>query len=205
MHKYVRYIKFLILVLVSPGLSQAAEVDLSLEITPAAINDIQAGEIGVFSVTVTNNSFEDAGVNGVTNFPISIDTGIFVIDSEGLAVDFTIDFGVEQNCVFFQTFLDPRPGNLPGVIYSFFTPVIPAHSSITCHGLYLTNFERGFESVEWTVLNVLDTDPDESNNSVTMDFFGQVTAVPTLSIIFILLLVVLLVLGAAIQCRSVSK
>lgn len=169
----------------------AGNIDLSIEIIPSSINNISIGDVGEFSITITNNGPDSAGANSPAAFPISLDSERIFLENNGGFVDYSINSNINQDCDFYLTIIEPIPGGLVSVIYSFYTPIIPAGESITCHGLYHTNFENGIRAVEWSPFSVTDNDTDPSNDIALMTFRGYVPPVPSLSLYGLLFLVMM--------------
>jgi len=175
-------------------------VDLSIEINPSSISNSSVGNTGEFSITITNSGPDDAGTE--SPFSISIDTERIYLDNVYF-VDFTSNPNIQQDCLFFPTIIDPIPGDPPSVLFSFYTPAIPTGQSITCYGLYQTNFENGNRTVEWSSSSVTDNDTNSSNDIAPMTFLGFVASVPSFSS-WGLILLVLSLLGVTFR-RSIKK
>ena len=157
----------------------SGNVDLSIEINPSSFSNSSVDNTGEFSITITNSGPDDAGTE--SPFSISIDTERVYLDN-GYFVEFTSNPNIQQDCLFFPTIIDPVPGDPPSVFFSFYTPAIPVGQSITCYGLFQTNFENGNRVVEWSLSSVTDDDIDLSNDVAVMSFFGFVAPVPSFSL-----------------------
>ncbi len=177
-------------------LSNANDVDLDIQLSPTTVAEFTDGDTGEFIITITNNGTEDAGLLSTSQLPIAIDSDIIFLENNRYFVEFTRNNNIQQDCQFVETAIDPIPGQPPASIFSFFTSVIPAQSTITCYGIYLANFNLGIRSIDWTVNSTLDTDIDDSNNQITMRFFGSLTPVPGLSIFGVISLILLFIFFA---------
>jgi len=182
--KIITAISFLLFL----SVSWSGSIDLSVEVNPSSISIIESVEIGEFSITLTNHGPDAAGSSSPISFPISIDTNIIYFEAGVPNAGFASNPDIIDDCLFFPYVLDPLPGNPVGIIYSFFTPVIPAGESVTCYGLYYTNFDNGIRTVEWSPSSVTDNDTDPSNDISLMTFRGFVAPVPSLTVYGIVLL-----------------
>lgn len=174
--------------MVVPSYASAGLIDLSIEINPSPITDVSTGDIGEFNITITNNGPDDAGADSSLSFPVTVNSERIFLEANGGFIDFDINTNINQDCVFQTIILDPVPGDLVSVIYTFRTPVIPAGSSFTCHGFYYVNFDNETRSMEWRSNSSTDNDTNSSNDAFLMSFRGQVTPVPSLSIYSLILL-----------------
>lgn len=167
-----------------PVISLAGVADLSFDAQFDGIEDgVVFGQQGTFSVTVTNNGPDAAGVGSGTGFPIAIFSGFVELSPvDGTEMDYNIDRSITQNCIFGLIAVDPRPGNPPGFTFFFETPEIAANESVTCYGVYYVNFKAGSRTYEWRASGfVEDTDPDFTNNFKPITFSIKPKQVPALS------------------------
>ncbi|KAA3638176.1 MAG: hypothetical protein DWP95_13240 [Proteobacteria bacterium] len=181
--------QILIYILFCPSIVLAGSIDLNVEVNPLSINNLLAGDVGEFSVTISNAGVDEAGANSSLSHPISIDTEIIYLEADTYSVEFTSNPNISQECLFYPFIIDPTPGNPVGVIYSFYTPSIPPGQSITCHGLYYIYSNNGGRTVKWSSLSVTDNDTDPSNDVALMTFRGYIPPVPSLTIYGLILLV----------------
>lgn len=170
-----------ILFFITP-VSWSGDIDLSITITPSTFNTVHEDDTGEFVITITNNGPDTAGLNSPLNLPISIDTEIINLD-ESYFVVFSANPDVTQDCGFYTTLLEPLPGNPAGIIYSFFTPNISAGQSINCYGTFRIRTDIDARKIEWSPFSYGDTDTDPINDIAVMNFGGQTTPVPSLSLL----------------------
>src|SRR5690554_736373 len=183
------------------GNVSAGSIDLSIEINPSSINNLSAGDVGEFSVTITNSGIDEAGAGSSLSYPISIDTEIIYLEAGSYSVEFSSNPNIIQDCVFYPFIIDPTPGNPVGVIYSFYTASIPPGQSVTCHGLYYIYSEAGSRTVEWSPLSVTDNDTNSSNDIALMTFRGYIPPIPSLSL-YGLFFLVLMVIGFSFKFNT---
>jgi len=159
-----------------------ADLEITLEHQP--LDNLNFGDIGQFSVTLTNHGPDEAGANSPVEKPISANVILEVEENIGIPVDFAQNRGEPQVCDFILSVLEPRPPNPVAFAYQFYYPPIPAGESISCYGLFLVLFNSGSRDIEWAVTSVLDTDPNDANNAQTMNFGIQPIAVPLIQVCF---------------------
>jgi len=160
--------------------SFAGVADLELSIDHPPLDDLAFGQIIPFSITLTNNGPDTAGGKATTTRPISVDLAI----EQNTPVLITENTTIEQSCFFLTGFGEPRPPNPLIIFYSFNFLPIPTGDSITCYGLMQVFLPSGNLSVEWFNFPfLLDTDPDNSNNNVTLQLGVRPPMVPTLSLL----------------------
>lgn len=176
-----RHIVFFMLLMteISSAISGTADLELTMEFDiPKFVN---FGDTGEFSITITNNGPDDAGLDSPFLFPIIANTSAIETSSELMpAVSFS-QILVEQECFFIASIAEPLPGQYPTFNYEFDYPIIPVNTSFTCFGQYHIGFSEGVETINWSIFNFLDTDPNPNNNSVDMVFGIQPPIVPSLS------------------------
>lgn len=165
--------------------------DLALEISPDRFADLVNNDTGFFELVLTNNGPDDAGVGSPVSFPISINSEI-LFDNGTFNIGFSKNNDMPQKCIFIPTVIDPRPGDPPGIVYSFFIEAIPAGESVSCFASFQIFDDLFASSIEWRVVNPSDDDPEDSNNRENMNFFGTVVSVPTISFLNIVLLMFLM-------------
>ncbi len=188
-----------ILFFITP-ISWSGDIDLSITITPSIFNTIHEDDTGEFNITITNNGPDTAGLNSPLSLPVSIDTEIINLD-ESYFVAFSINPDIAQDCSFYTTILEPLPGNPAGIIYSFFTPKISAGQSITCYGLFRIRTDINARKIEWSSFSYGDTDTEPTNDIALMNFRGQATPVPSLSI-YSLILMALMMMAFAYRFKT---
>ncbi|MCF6299731.1 MAG: DUF11 domain-containing protein [Proteobacteria bacterium] len=174
----------------------AGSADLELVIESDLSEGVGFGQIGSFSITVTNHGPDDAGSNSSRPYPIVIfNSPLYPSENNGQLELFFGQENANQTCFFLLAVIEPLPGGqFPGYIFSFNFPVIPANTSITCHGQYLVNFEQGEREVGWRALNVTDTDPNPDNDRATMVFKINPPVIPSTSSWSVLVLIGLIFL-----------
>ncbi len=135
---------------------------------------------GTFRIVVTNNGPEAAGTNSTLSTPITVFSGFVELAADGTEMNYGLDPNVTQECGFGLIAVDPRPGDPPGFVFVFRSPVIQPNSSITCHGIYSINFPLGTRTYQWNVNgHIDDTDPNSSNNIFPVTFGVAPVPVPT--------------------------
>ncbi|MCF6319920.1 MAG: hypothetical protein L3J83_11730, partial [Proteobacteria bacterium] len=163
-------------------------IDLEITLEHQPLDNLNFGDIGQFSVTLTNHGPDEAGANSPVEKPIPASVILEVVENIGIPVDFAQDNSQPQECDFLLSFVEPRPPNPLVLVYEFYYPPIPAGESISCYGLFLVLFNSGSRDIEWFTTYGLfgpsgsgDIDPNPDNNFQTMNFGIQPIAVPTLS------------------------
>ena len=194
----------IILMLLIIPTASAGVSDLTIEINPQSFNNLSAGDVGEFEVIITNNGPDEAGLDSPVGFPISINTGILFGDGTS-NVGFSRNLDISQDCIFLLTVTEPRPPDPIGVVYSFYHDRIPANSSISCFARFQVFSDNVADTVEWRVINPSDTDPDETNNRVNMNFFGSPVSVPTLSLAGLLILIGLMLVAIKVNQLVASE
>ncbi len=167
----------------------AGVADLALSIEHEPLDDLALGQVIPFSITITNNGPEEAGTNSTIALPLSVD----LVLEQNTPLLITNNPNIEHPCFFISGFGKPIPPNPLLFIYTFFSPPIAPNESITCHGLMQSFLTSGTLSIEWFNLPAfLDTDPDQSNNSITLTLGVRPPMVPALSFWALGLLILLL-------------
>lgn len=173
--------------------AHAAVSDFEITIDQTQFTDLSLGDVGQFSITLTNHG-PDVGGNGR---PLSALASLEVEHESGVPVDFIQNNSIPQACDFRTSVIDPRPPNPVAFGYQFFYPPMAAGESITCYGFFIINFETGVREIEWKhtfgLLSINNEDIDTNpNNDITTMLFGiEPTAVPTLSVTGLMALLIL--------------
>jgi len=181
------FFSIFITTLASIDIVNSGVAELELFIDPVSFENVNLGDTGEFSVTVMNNGPDAAGADSVFPYPVSVATEILFANSlGGLDAFFSQNTKISQDCVFLQSIQEPRPGDPAGFFYTFYFPVIPPNSSLTCYGRFTVGFSSGARTIDWNVFNPTDTDPNINNNLIGMRFGITPAAVPSSSIWLIL-------------------
>lgn len=175
-------------ILFTPHYSWGGNVDIKVEIDPLLISDVSNGDSGEFSITITNNGPDDIGLGSQLTHPVSIGSDRIYLEETGGFVSFFTSPNKPQDCVLSTYIIDPIPGELVSIIYTFHAPNIAANDSVICYGNYSVNFENGFHSLTWRSLVAPDIDINPSNDSVTMFFQGNIRQVSSFSTFGLILL-----------------
>jgi hypothetical protein len=99
-------------------------------------------------------------------------------------------------------FLDPSPGDRPGLIYDLFLPRLLVGETLSC----VLNVEIAINqslatTVRWSAWSAADADPDTSNNALDVVFGLIAVSVPTMSAIASTVLVLSLMGCALVRTR----
>ncbi len=185
------------------ALADHATADLALQLDIDVSEGVQFGEIGEFTLTVTNLGPDDAGSHNIGRFPTAVFTPPQAVNEHGLLdVYLAGDNSTSQPCGVGLIVIDPIPGN--PVLYGqpIYFPEIQANSTLTCHGLFLIGFDQGERSTNFRLRgDVNDTDPDSSNNEIKVVFGIPPVVVPINSLALLLSLFPLLLLTAFMRIR----
>lgn len=166
----------------------AGNVDLALTTDFVSQNNFYPGEVGEFSLTITNNGPDDAGADSIVPYPVRLSTPNGIpLKSDGMDITFFQNPSIPQDCFLVIAIGEPLPGEDPIIFYSFQHSIIPVNTSVTCYGLFQV-FDS--TSVIWRVRSPTDTELNDSNNSIEMIFGVQPLKVPTLSVWALFILIV---------------
>lgn len=170
--------------------AKAEVADLSLELEFDHINSgVVIEPAGSFRIIVTNNGPEAAGTNSSLTTPIAVFSDFVELAADGSEMNYSLDPGIAQDCQFGSIAVDPRPGDPPGFVFVFRTPVIQPNTSVTCHGIYEINFPAGTRTYQWNVnRHIDDVDPDLGNNTFPVTFGVLPPQVPGTSLHGVLML-----------------
>ena len=170
--------------------AQAGTADLELTMDFDLSDYVEFNQVGTFSITLTNNGPDIAGLGSSLSRPLNIHSNPIIPPD----LFFILDTDISQVCSSGYLILEPVPFlNIPlRYIYTFEFPIIPVGESITCYGKYHVGFVQGRKDVLWEIGNIFDDDPDESNNEVTMVFRGAPAIIPAFSVFGLILLFILL-------------
>lgn len=174
--------------------SMAGVADIEVSVSSQRLDRLQYGDIGQFSITITNFGPDAAGADSSLDKPI-VAFSIIEVESDGAPLHFIQDTSIPQSCDFLLSFGEPVPPNPLAIAYSFYFEPIPVGESITCYGFFLVLFDNGTRTVEWQISSGLfDTDPNKTNNIQAMIFGSQPIAVSTASFLGMVLLSVFVML-----------
>ncbi len=183
-----------------------ADVEVTLVTEPPAVTP--PGSIGTFSFLITNHGPDTVGdplpatsttviVTTHPAMPYSLEYGRPLLFASAPDDDCLIDWGVPT----------PIPGNPPTVIYTARFYGLEPGDTARCELTYLVDPEVEQDlPVTWSYFPTPGIDPDDSNNSFTIQFrLGLPEPIPTLTPAGIAVLVTALVLAfAALRRRRLG-
>lgn len=195
---YHLYFKIVVLLLLSFVICtvNASDVDLELQINIDISEGVEFQQTGKFSITLVNNSSEDAGGGSALSRPNDVLTSIVQQASNGLPdVFFRQNFAIAQDCIFIAVIGEPVPGGTPTWGFDIAFPVIPANSTVTCYGIYEIGFEQGERTITFSALtSIEDNDTNPINNSIALVFGIPPRIIPTTNIYSLTFLIVLILI-----------
>ncbi len=177
----------------------AGTTDLSIEFIADIAEGVEIGEVGSFTLAVTNHGPDPAGVDSIHALPVwASSSPLWLPLPSTVDVFFQIDPDVNQNCALFSLGIDPPPNTPPHYRLSARFPAIQPNETVFCQGLYTVGHLDPSKVIEIKVGTPLeDTDPNEDNNTVVVVFGLPPAVIPVNAWMHLLMLVGLLMAFAA--------
>jgi len=189
-------IKTILILLFIANKLLAGTVDLEITLESDINGEVDFRNLVEFSVTLTNNGSDDAGTNTTFPYPNSVNSSLVNLNQNGFVdVSFIQNFNINQECYFAEIVLDPPPNGEVHYVYEIGFPIVPAHSSITCYGIYHIGFESGERKVKLKARTSLgDVDTNPNNNEIEIVFGIKPQVIPFFTNIGLFLLILLFIL-----------
>ncbi len=187
-------VQLILFLLVIGTQARAGTTDLSIEFIADIADGVEIGEVGSFTLAVTNHGPDPSGFDSVNELPITVvSSPLWIPLPSTIDVYFQIDPDVVQDCVLFSYGVDP-PLNTPPhyLMFADFPPLL-AGQTATCQGIYTVGHVDPAKVVELRVrAQPVDTDPNPDNNTIAVVFGLPPTVVPVNAGYFLMALAVLL-------------
>ncbi|MCF6287877.1 MAG: hypothetical protein L3J53_01395 [Proteobacteria bacterium] len=186
-----------------PHSTVAGNIDLAIHMDIAPVTEVDFADNNKFSITITNNGPDTAGVESTSLYPIRSNSSEIIQHPNG-DQDLRImqDTSIPQSCFFISIFGSPLPGGDATEVFAIAFPQIPANSSITCYGIYQVGFREGSRDFNFGVRSFSDTEDNLSDNIYNFTLSIKPQVIPSLNTSMLILLGLLLLIIATIQHKK---
>lgn len=153
----------------------ATDVDLELT-SDIDFVDVEFGQVGEFSLSVTNHGPNTAGSPASR---VIASTYVLVPAGQPIEIEFTKNDDISQTCNFSHFNGDPMVSGDAYDLISFIFPEILSGETISCYGKFKIRFSKGVRTIEWAVRSRNDNEINPGNETA-QQVFSIAQAVPAI-------------------------